>query len=407
LKNLKSLALVLCVSTAVGMVSPVLAQDADDFAAKLAAAYGAAGYTLEFGPSTVDGDTYSYDGVTVSIPPTGTTPVEPFKIDTVLTFTGVAEQDDGSYFADSLTVPDVDFEADGNKVVAKDLSIDSIYVPATADEGFATVLQLFAGLNTGPISVTSAGKEVFSIASIASTTEFAPEQGTDALESLKTTATVSGIKADLSLVTEAEPRAMIDALGINTITGSAVETIDWTMADGRMNVSEASLTLDNLAKLNFKFDLSGYTPALFDQMMKSQAEMAALSEEERAAKEQQFGMEMLSKLSLSGLSIRYDDASLAGKLLDTFAKQQGATRADFVQGLKMIVPAMVAQSGSPALNDQVTAAATTFLDDPKSLEVSVNPGRTVGFMELMAGAQDPNALVDMLKVKVTANEAAQ
>ena len=73
----------------------------------------------------------------------------------------------------------------------------------------------------------------------------------------------------------------------------------------------------------------------------------------------------------------------------------------------MIVPALLSQSPTPALNEQAAAAVKIFLDDPKSLEVSINPGRPVGFMELAAGAQDPNAVVDLLKVKITANEAAQ
>jgi len=406
LKNLKALTLVLCVSTAIGIAHPAMAQDADDFAAKLAAAYGAVGYSLEFGPSTVDGTTISYDGLTVSLPAYGVTAEAPIKLDTVLTFKGVEEYDDGSYTAESLSIPDVNIDEDGVKVAAKALSVNGIYVPASADGGMMTVMQMVAGFNAGPITVSMADKEIFSVASITSHSDFTPEQGGETVDAIKGSMKIEGIKADLSTVTEAEPRAMIDALGINTITGSATQSFDWTMADGRI-VSPMTVTLDNLGKIGFTIDISGYTAALMDEMMASQADLATLTEEERNAKEQQAALEMASKLSISGLSVRYDDASLAGKLLDVFAKQQGATRTDFVAGLKMIVPALLSQSPTPALNEQAAAAVKTFLDDPKSLEISINPGRAVGFMELAAGAQDPNAVVDLLKVKITANEAAQ
>jgi hypothetical protein len=406
LKNLKALTFALCMTTSVAFAHPVLAQDATDFASKLSAAYGALGYTIEFGAATADGDTISFDGVTVTMPAYAGA-AEPFKVPTVFTFNGVAEQDDGSYTADSLTVPDVAITEDGYTFSAKSIAATDLFIPATPAGNIKAVLQLFAGLSTGAISVAQGDKELFSIASITSATEFTPEQGTPDLASLSASADVDGISIDLSTVTEAEPKAIIDALGLTKITGSLTETADWTMADGRMSIGEVALDLDNLGKISFALDIAGYTPELMDQMTAQQVEFAKLPEADRAAKEEAAAMEMASKLSISSFSLRFDDASLTNKLLDFAAAQQGADRATFVAGLKAIVPAMLMQSGSEDLVKQATAAVTAFLDDPKSLEVSIDPGRDVNFMELAAGAADPAGTIKTLNVQITANEAAE
>ena len=56
--------------------------------------------------------------------------------------------------------------------------------------------------------------------------------------------------------------------------------------------------------------------------------------EEQSQAQMMQGMALMQGVSIVGASVRYDDASLAGKLLDFFAAQSGADRAAFVEGLK-------------------------------------------------------------------------
>jgi hypothetical protein len=116
------------------------------------------------------------------------------------------------------------------------------------------------------------------------------------------------------------------------------------------------------------------------------------------------GMELLQGLSIGGASLRYDDASLAPKLLEFFAKAQGLEKAQLVEGLKAMVPAMIAGMGIPELGELVTPAVNAFLDDPKSLEVDVAPASPTSLLVVVAAAQNPASLITTLGVSVTANE---
>lgn len=119
------------------------------------------------------------------------------------------------------------------------------------------------------------------------------------------------------------------------------------------------------------------------------------------------GMAIMQGVSIAGAAIRYDDASLAGKLLDFFAAQSGADRATFVEGLNAMLPAMIGQSGIPALNDVVVPPVSSFLDDPQSLEVKVAPPSPTSVLVLMAAAANPAGLITALGLTVKANTAAE
>ena len=120
----------------------VLAQDADDFTAKIKAAYDAFGYDLQFGTATADGDTITIDGLTVVIT-TLPEPMEPYTLDTVLTFSGVTQLDDGSYKVAELTVPDVDITIDGDRVVVQSIAFRNLYIPGSDNPTILEALSVF------------------------------------------------------------------------------------------------------------------------------------------------------------------------------------------------------------------------------------------------------------------------
>jgi len=126
--------------------------------------------------------------------------------------------------------------------------------------------------------------------------------------------------------------------------------------------------------------------------------------EEGQAQQMMMGMEMAQALSIVGASVRYDDAGIAGRLLDMFAAQSGVERAQFVETIKPMVPAMVGQAGIPALTELVVPPANAFLDDPQSFEVKVAPPSPTSFLVLAAAAANPAGLISALGLTVTANQ---
>ena len=396
------------VATAV-LMGQASALEAQAFLDRVTAVYKTVGYDLSFGPATLDGDTIPVDGVTVGIVmPEGD--YEPMTFDTQLTFSGVTEWDDGSYSAETLTIPDIDTvfadeEVEG-RLTLSDVSAGGLWVSAGDPVPAVAMLQLFESFTAGPLSVFRNGEEVISIEGLEASSTFNPEQGMD-LTDVSSTLTISGIWANLTSVSEEDPSAgaVIEALGLTEISGNIVQEMTWNMADGHMNLSQFSFDFDEVGAIDITAEITGFTPAVLDQIYAMQAQMAASGEatEEQAQAQMMQGMAIMQGVSIVGASVRYDDASLAGKLLDFFAASSGADRATFVEGIKAMLPGMIAETGLPALADLVVPPVSAFLDDPQSLEVKVAPASPTSLLVLMAAAANPEGLIGALGLAVEAN----
>lgn len=401
------------VATAV-MMGQANALEAQAFVDRIAEVYKTIGYEFTFGAATLDGDTITVDGGSVKIISTPEAPAETMTFDTEITFSDVTEGADGSYKAASVTIPDIDMdfaEEPAGHFSLADIRVDGFYLPAGSPIPAVGLLQLYESFSTGALSVTRNGEEVVAVESIEAGSTFNPEFGTTDLTDLSSTLALTGIVADLSTVSEEDPSAgaVIEALGLTSISGDINGDFTWSMADGHMSVGNFLFDFADVGAFNIKLDISGFTPAVLDQIYAMQASMAAggeLTEEQSQAQMMQ-GMAIMQGVSIIGASVRYDDASLAGKLLDFFAAQSGADRATFVEGLKAMLPAMIAESGIPALNDVVVPPVSAFLDDPQSLEVKVAPPSPTSVLVLMAAAANPAGLISALGFAVEANTAAE
>lgn len=398
----------------IALMGPAMALDAQAFVDRVAAVYKTIGYELSFGEASLDGDTITVDGVTVGLAPDAG--IEPMTFDTQITFSGVEEGADGSYTAASVSIPDIDTEFASapepvGHLTLSDVSADGLYLPAGETIPAVSLLQLVQSISTGPLSVTRDGVEVISVESMEASTTFNPAQGSPDLVDLSSVLAISGIWLDLSTVGEEDPAAgaVIEALGITTVSGDITQDMTWSMAEGHMVLNEFLFDFADLGALNLTADLTGLTPAVLDQIYAMQAAMGTGGEmsEEQAQAQMMSGMALMQGVSIVGASVRYDDASLAGKLLDFFAAQSGADRATFVEGLKAMLPAMIAESGIPALNDVVVPPVSAFLDDPQSLEVKVAPPSPTSLLVLMAAAANPAGLITALGLAVEANTAAE
>jgi hypothetical protein len=73
--------------------------------------------------------------------------------------------------------------------------------------------------------------------------------------------------------------------------------------------------------------------------------------------------------------------------------------------LKAMTPIMLAQLNIPELQNAVSAAVNTYLDDPKSFTVTAAPGKPVPLPMIMGAAMGaPTTLPQVLGVKVSAND---
>lgn len=396
----------------IALLQPAFALDAKAFVDRIQAVWGPLGYEFTFGEPTLSGDTITIEDATIGVKPTeGMT--TPTSFTTSLTFTGVKETGDGGYTADTVELPDVeaDMKEEGAKghLSLSDIKLTGFYLPGGETVTPIQLLQLVGAISTGPLSITRNDAEILGIESMESGSTFEPSQGSADLTNLSSTLSINGITADLSSLKEedAEAGAVIDGLGLTNIAGNITGSFGWSMADGHMTVDQFLFDFADVGALDMTVDLTGLTPALLAKLQEANKAVEAAGDptsEAAQAAQTMMGMELLQGLSIGGASLRYDDASLAPKLLEFFAKAQGLEKAQLVEGLKAMAPQMIAGMGIPELAELVTPALNAFLDDPKSLEVDVAPASPTSLLVVVAAASNPASLITALGVSVTANE---
>lgn len=376
------------------------ALDGNDIVTNFNKLTSANGVTLSAEGSEVDGDTVTLTGAKLTI--SAATTQEPK--DTVLpigdvTLEGVTEEE-GNYSIEKASFADIDVKEKDGGVTAKDIYIEGLYLPANPEAGTLDSLMLPESVHIGSVEITDKGKPVASIDEMTANYTLADDESKIDMD-----ASISGIKIDASSAPDPKAQETVKALGLETISGDITMKADWTLADGKMNLSEYAFDFDNVGRLNVTFSLSGYTLDFVKNMQ--EAFKAAESNPNKEAGQQALGMAMLGlmqQLSYNGASIRFEDAGITAKALEYAGKQQGVDGKQFAQSLKGMAPMMLAQLNIPELQTQISTAINAYLDNPKSIEVSATPAQPLPAPQIMGAAMgNPADLVKTLNVQVKAN----
>ncbi|MBB3919629.1 hypothetical protein [Rhizobium fabae] len=377
------------------LAGSAFALDGTDLLKKLNAAYAAQGGTIAAENIDIDGTTVTLKNVTVK--PTGG---ESLPIGEV-TLSGVEEDEDGGYYIEEAAFPDINKTQDGVTVTAEGLTLGGISVPATAGGDTLDTMMLYETAHTGPLKVVKDGAEVFSVLeSDMNLTLREDESGFDFDGAFKS------MKADLSKAEDAQSKDAIEKLALQHVQGDITMKGAWELAPGTIDISEFAFDFTNIGKLNLGFKISGYTMAFMKSMQDAMKESEAGANKEQS--QQALGLAMLGlmqQLSFEGAKVRFEDASITKRALDYAGSQQNMSGKQMADSLKAMTPIMLAQLNIPELQNAVSAAVNTFLDDPKSLTVSAAPEKPVPFPTIVGAAMGaPNTLPQVLGVKVSAND---
>ncbi len=389
--------LMLASAAFVSLTGPAFALDGAALMTKLNAAYAISGATITYDGVEVDGDTVTVKGAALKV---AAKPDQTVKIGDV-TMDGVEENDDGGYYVETVTLPDVNVSDAEASVSAKDIAIGGMSIPANAGGGTINDILLYETAGTGPVVVTVKGKQVFSMEeSEGNLTKQENDAGFDF------DGTLGGLKADLSLVEDAKSKDAIEKLGLTSLSGEVTIKGSWELASGNFKLDEYAIDFANIGRLNLSLEISGYTLEFFKAMQEAVKTAEANPNKEEANQAMGLAMMgMMQQLTFNGAQIRFDDATITKKVLDYAGAQQGVSGEQLAQSLKGLVPIMLAQLNVPELQNQVTTAVNSYLDAPKSLTISAEPANPVPFPMIMGAAMGaPNTIPSVLGVKVTAND---
>lgn len=379
-----------------------LALDADDFGQKLAAAYQVLGLDFDYAAATAEGDTVVLSDFTLNLPG-----AEPLELPGDLTFTGVVENPDGSYFAELASIADIDVEDEDEEgqFSLTNIRIEGVRVPAVLDINDLESMMLYDRIQLGPANLVLGGAEIVTVELIETYME-ADEDLTEFVSGFS----MQGVRLDLASLDareEGEAAEVLDFFGINTldldINGIAV----WYPETGFMDLEDMRIDLHQLGAVTVTASVSGYTLELYREMLDIQAKMNEmgqdLTEEDIAAVDEAM-LELFSELELHSVSLTYDDASLVGKALEFAGREQGISGADFANGIRFMVPMFLSELGNEEFSAQVSAAVNAFLDDPQTLRVRAEPTEPLRIETLAEAAEaNPLSLIDLLNVQIEAN----
>lgn len=383
-----------------GLTSQSFALDEAAFAKRLMDTFAKNGSPMELGDVSISGDQIVINDV-IFITPDMSLPVG------TVTFDNVRETADGGYTAErasvediNTTFPDGSFSLQGMEVMNLRVPAASAQVDGTQAYDFGSMI-LYDQFRTGAGKLVLDGKDAFQFAN-SDTVMNIDEVNT----SINYTASLNGMIIDLSAVPNPRATQMMAAMGYQRLTGDLQMKGDWEGKTGRMNNPEFALTLNDVGRLNIGFDLSGYSLDFIEQL--TEAQKGALENDNPKA-QQASGMAMLGlmqQLSVNSMSIRFDDASLTSRALEFAGKQQGGISGQqMAQAVKGLLPFALARIGIPELQQQISDAASVYLDDPQSIEIKAQPLEPVSFGQIMGSAMgDPRSLHKLLGVTVTANQ---
>jgi hypothetical protein len=382
-------ALILC-------ASPALALDGPDLVKKLLAASNLRPGNLQMGDVEVNGATVTLKAVTLGDDKGGRrTAIGDIVLE------GVAEAGNGGYTIEKARFADVNVTEGKTTITARDLYLSGVVVPATVDAGTIDSVLFYDEAHSGPVDVTVEGKPVAAIRE----TSIAMEREDDN-SGISFTGSVDGIFADLGTIDDPKSKAAIDSLGLAKINGTMTMEGSWEAGPGTLDVTEYAIDLDSVGRLDLAFSISGYTLAFIKSVQETTAAMEANPNKEAA--QQAAGLAalgLMQQISFNSAEISFEDDGVTNRALDYSGRSQGVSGEQMAMMIKGMAPLFLAQLNVPSLQNSLSAAINSFLDDPKNFTITAAPTNPVPLPMIIGAAQAaPNSLPDMLGVSVSAND---
>jgi hypothetical protein len=315
-----------------------------------------------------------------------------------VTLTRVTEEG-GDYVIGSATLPAYSVENAGATVSMTGVSISGLRLPPPDSTDPMDSVMLYDNAKIGEFSVEHEGKQVFDMTGFH--VDITQPEGDDPL---KFDGAADGFTADLSGVDDPKSKAAIKALGYETVQGSFAMAGSWAPKTGVASLDTYKLTVNDAGTFNISLKINGYTPEFIRSLHAIRKKIAEAPEDKKAAQSMAL-LGLMQQLSFSGATIRFDDDSLTGKVMDYAAGQQGTKRADIANQAKAVLPFALMKLNNPDLTAEVTKAVSTFLDDPKNLAIVAAPPNPVPLAMIAAGAMGaPQQLPETLGLKIIANQ---
>ena len=297
---------------------------------------------------------------------------------------------------DSFTLKDWTFKDpnNGTDFSVANISFSGVDVPTTFDVEPMAWAKVYDDISIEGVSAARGGNPFLSWDTLTATVS---DAGQSVIESKSR---LDNLFLDLEQAPNADP-AQIQALkdlGYAQLRVNAVGDGSYDVQSGRVAVDQVRLDIADFAELSMSYVMTGYTP----EVARTVNQLSAGQQPGQPPNlGQLFGV--LSQLKLEKLDVALKDDSGTRKILDYVAQQQGTTGDQVANMAPIMISAAMRQIQAPEFTKEVSDAVATYLQNPGTLTVSVNPDQSPTFSQIaQAALQSPKFVIDLLKVKVEA-----
>lgn len=373
-------------------VSGALALEADDVAERLKSLLADQQVALTYEGARMEGDDVVLEGVKA------TSAMD--DDDTLslgdLTLQDVSEEDDGTFRIGTFAVDAFEHEEDDIRVSMEGLTVDGLVLPADAeDDPFAGAMR-YDRMAVARVDVEGENGPLGSLENVYADITVEDD------DTMRGEGGAESFSLNLSAIGDDDASTdTLQELGYSQISGSLYTEGSWSPDDGRVTLSRYETTIEDAGTLFLMLDFSGYTPEFISTLQ----EMSEDSGSDDASAKGMAMMGLMQQLSFHGLTLRFEDDSLTGKLLQYTADKQGAKASDVVGMARMVIPMQLTPFLGEELTERVAEAVGTFLENPQNIEIRAEPENPVPFAMLMGAAMGaPQELVKQTGLTIEANQ---
>jgi len=312
-----------------------------------------------------------------------------------VTLAGVSEDASGQFDVAEVTLSNLIFISDEDAEISSALRVPEVKIShlylktnnaAAISGGWVLPLEMQALRLEAEKAMLSSGGLSLEIGSIAASWMIDPDTGVG-----RTDLKVQDIHYPASAIRRSDPTGVVLAL----IGGGDLvfDLLGTTMLGSDGGVFEAALTMRSLGTLQITGKLAGRLPSLLASaptVSQSDAELPTPA---------------ASPIMISGITLRYEDMSLTGKLLALLARDQGVAMDRLIENTASAVATGVGQDSEDELFSQVTSAVKAYLGAPKSFTVASDlpqPVTVQAFIESIA--QGPAEFFARYPASVSVND---
>lgn len=306
----------------------------------------------------------------------------------------------GGYTIKKVLIPDITIEQKDFSASATGLRVEDLEIPANAT--LSDIDSIFTyHAHAGPVSALKVGEKFFSISAAGSVATKRPDgKGVDS------SFTVDGIVADLSLAQMPVSSEANRFFGLQNLRATFSMKSSWELSTGKYDLTDYTIDLENMGKLNVQLSFSGITPGLYSTTDALYSSLTGVEDDENTKNAKYLLLlAFVQQLTLNSAQIRFDDASITNRAFDYVSKWDHVTRAQSANRFAKEMLELTAALDIPDLQRMLSRAIIEYSNNPGSLMFSATPAQPIPMSAILEAARNAKeSIPKMIDLKITSND---